>query len=63
MKPAGDPVRLIVRCVAGHVWQVACLPRGALGGSFRLSILTARSALLLAAARLRHALIVANGDR
>jgi hypothetical protein len=64
MKPAGDPVRLIVCCVAGRMGQVSRLPHGALGGSFGLPILTARSApVLLAAVRLGHALIVGSPAR
>jgi hypothetical protein len=45
------------------MWQVSSVPRGALGGSFRLSIFAARSALVvLAAAPLCHALIVGLPD-
>jgi hypothetical protein len=59
MKPSGDPVRLIVRWVAGHAWQVPPLPRGALCGSSGLSVVRARSAaVVLAAARRCHAPIV-----
>lgn len=58
-KPAGDEVRLLTRCGVRHPGQVPSLPCRALGGNFRLLLVTVRSArILLATAPLRHVTIL-----